>query len=163
MTKYEAYRFLQDAGVGFVANVILTSHSSPASKLKGAARLVQQGHTVTLGATIDQLVIDGERTPWSCLEDAASARHVTHAQVPPSEAAGETPAPRHQEHTMKIQYEYMGVTLNALDAAIKEQARATAAQITKEEMELTLRGKQAPQQLQAEPVGLFAQHQEELF
>ena len=64
---------------------------------------------------------------------------------------------------MKIQYEYMGVTLNALDAAIKEQARATAAQITKEEMEWTLRGKQGPQQPQAEPVGLFAQRQEELF
>src|SRR5712691_7713366 len=75
MTKYEAYRFLQEEGCGFVANVILTSHRNPASKLKGAARLVQRGHTVTLGATIDQLLIDGESTPWSCLEDAASARH----------------------------------------------------------------------------------------
>ena len=48
-----------------LANVILTSHRNPASKLKGAARLVQQGYTVTLGATIDQLVIDGACTPWS--------------------------------------------------------------------------------------------------
>jgi len=154
---------MQDAGLGFVANVILTAHRSPASKLKGAARLVQQGHTVTLGATIDQLVIDGARTPWSSLEDAVSARHVAQAHRQPSEAAGGTPAPVHQENTMKLQCECMGVALSALDAAIKEQARATAAQITKEEMEWTLRGKQAPTQLQAEPVGLFAQHQEELF
>jgi hypothetical protein len=70
---------------------------------------------------------------------------------------------RRQEHTMKLQYEYMGVALNALDTDMKAKARATAAQIAKEEMELTLRGKQAPTTPQAEPVGLFAQHQAELF
>jgi len=40
---------------------------------------------------------------------------------------------------------------------------ASNGKIKKEEMELTLRGKQAPTTPQAEPVGLFAQHQEELF
>lgn len=64
---------------------------------------------------------------------------------------------------MKLKYEFMGVTLNALDAAIKEQARATAAQLAKEKMELTLCQKQGPQQPQAEPIGLFAQTQGTLF
>ena len=64
---------------------------------------------------------------------------------------------------MQLQNEYRGVTLNALDAAIKAKARATAAQLAREEMELTLRSKQGPKQPQAEPVGLFAQRQEELF
>ena len=56
-----------------------------------------------------------------------------------------------------------GTALQRLDADIKAKAQATAAQLAREEMELTLRGKQAPQQPQAEPIGLFAQRQEELF
>ena len=55
------------------------------------------------------------------------------------------------------------VTLPELAADIQEHAQATAAQLAREEMELTRRGKQAPRQPQAEPVGLFAQRQEELF
>ena len=76
MTKMEAYQYLQSTGDGFLANVILTGHSNAAKKLKGAAELVKQGHTVSIGQMIDVLVIDGYRAEWRHLEDPENAQRI---------------------------------------------------------------------------------------
>jgi len=48
MTKMQAYKYLQDHGAGFIANVVLCQHKNPARKLRAMATLVQRGHVVTL-------------------------------------------------------------------------------------------------------------------
>ena len=67
MKKMEAYMFLQNHGYAFLANVIVTAHSHPGRKLVAAARLVKEGKAVSLGATIDHLLIDGATAQWSDL------------------------------------------------------------------------------------------------
>ena len=70
MTKMEAYKFLQNNGAGFVANVVLCQHSEPARKLKRLAELVKAGHHVALAQfSIDQLLIDGYSARWSELSE----------------------------------------------------------------------------------------------
>lgn len=76
MKKMEAYNYLQQNGAGFLANVILTSHGNAAKKLKGAAYLVQHGHSVSIGQMIDVLLIDGYRAEWRHLEDPENAQKI---------------------------------------------------------------------------------------
>lgn len=75
MTKMEAYKFLQDRGAGFVANVVLCQHSNAAKKLKALAGLVEKGHAVCLAAfSIDNLLVDGYHVTWNALLAAYKAR-----------------------------------------------------------------------------------------
>jgi hypothetical protein len=68
MTKIEAYKYCQNHGASFIANVVLSHHQNPARKLKCMAALIQAGHTVSLGTfSIDTLVIDGRVQPWEAL------------------------------------------------------------------------------------------------
>jgi hypothetical protein len=67
MTKMEAYRYCQDHGASFIANVVLCHYRDPARKLKRMAALIQSGRTISLGSTIDTLVIDGRVQPWEAL------------------------------------------------------------------------------------------------
>jgi hypothetical protein len=53
--------------------------------------------------------------------------------------------------------------LATLALEIESAAQADQAQRTRERLELTLTQKQAPKKAQAEPVGLFAQTQQQLF
>jgi hypothetical protein len=75
MTKMEAYKFCQNHGAAFVANVVLTQHAEPAKKLKAIAKLLAAGHTVSLAQfSIDRLVIDGYEAPWSKLSECVEWR-----------------------------------------------------------------------------------------
>ena len=67
MTKIEAYKYCQNHGASFIANVVLSHHQNPARKLKRMAALIQSGRTISLGSTIDTLVIDGRVQPWEAL------------------------------------------------------------------------------------------------
>ena len=68
MKKFDAVRYLNSTGNSFIANVVLCQHSDSARKLKALAKLVQEGHTVSLGQfAIDVLVVDGAQAPWSSL------------------------------------------------------------------------------------------------
>jgi hypothetical protein len=68
----QAYKYCQDNGAAFIANVVLCQHSNPARKLKAIANLIQAGHTVSLGSfSIDTLCIDGYVKPWEQLYDHA--------------------------------------------------------------------------------------------
>ena len=67
MTKMEAYRYCQDHGASFIANVVLCHYRDPARKLKRMATLIQSGHSVSLGSSIDTLIIDGCVQPWGVL------------------------------------------------------------------------------------------------
>ena len=63
----EAGKFGRDAS--FAANVILTSHRSPARKLRGLLRLLRRGIVVRTAAyDMDILLADGRRIEWSSLE-----------------------------------------------------------------------------------------------
>ena len=69
MTKMEAYAYASSHGSRFIANVVLCHYSNPAKKLKGIARLLMSGKTVSLGAySMDHLLIDGRSAEWSDLE-----------------------------------------------------------------------------------------------
>lgn len=69
MTKMEAYRYCQNHGAAFVANVVLTRHQNPAKKLCAMARLLKAGSIVTLAAfDIDTLLVDGRQVSWQELE-----------------------------------------------------------------------------------------------
>lgn len=66
MKKMEAYKYLQDNGAGFLANVVLVRHSDPARKLKALAAIVASGRSVGLAPfDIDTLLIDGRIALWS--------------------------------------------------------------------------------------------------
>jgi len=60
--------------VRFVANVIQTQHSKPARKLRGLARLIEQGHEPRIAQfSIDILMVDGQRFEWADLETVPDA------------------------------------------------------------------------------------------
>ena len=73
MTKIETLRAIQRYGQyeSFVANVICCNHRFPARKLAGMLNLLSTGHTVTIGADIDVLLIDGYAKDWRYLEYGA--------------------------------------------------------------------------------------------
>jgi hypothetical protein len=57
----------QDAS--FVANLILTQHSKPATKLRNVLYLLQSGRSVsTAQFSTDILLVDGVSVPWSALD-----------------------------------------------------------------------------------------------
>lgn len=89
MTKIETLRAIQKHGqdASFVANVICSRHSYPARKLAGMLNLLSTGHTVTLGADIDTLLIDGYHKDWRYLEYGARVTWPT-----PEETADELPS-----------------------------------------------------------------------
>lgn len=60
-------KFGQDAV--FVANVVLTQHNRPSTKLSGLLALLEAGHSVrTAQFSCDTLVIDGTKYGWELLE-----------------------------------------------------------------------------------------------
>jgi len=61
----------------FLANVIETHHSKAYTKLRGLVNLLVLGHSVRTGQfDIDVLVVDGERKPWTFLEQASRINFV---------------------------------------------------------------------------------------
>lgn len=68
MTAARLYRLAQSLGLGYEANIIFTSQSKPARRLRGLVTLAQRGHDIRIGNTIDQLRIDGVCHPWRVLE-----------------------------------------------------------------------------------------------
>jgi hypothetical protein len=58
----------KDPDVRFVANLIITRHSSPIRKLRGLEWLVRQGYDVrTASHDCDTLIVAGEQIPWITL------------------------------------------------------------------------------------------------
>lgn len=70
-TTTRRLRAIQNFGsdASFVANVIMTQHSKPATKLYNVLSLLQRGWDVkTAQHSIDTLLIDGKVVPWSALD-----------------------------------------------------------------------------------------------
>lgn len=64
-------RAVQNFGTeaSFIANVIFTQHSKPATKLRNLLSLLQRGWSVRIAdSSIDTLLIDGKVVPWSALD-----------------------------------------------------------------------------------------------
>jgi hypothetical protein len=65
-------RAIQNFGsdASFVANVIMTQHSKPATKLRNVLSLLERGWWVkTAQHSIDTLLVDGRVVPWSALDN----------------------------------------------------------------------------------------------
>jgi hypothetical protein len=61
-------RVTHDPDVRFVANLIITRHSSPIRKLRGLEWLVRQGYDVrTASHDCDTLIVAGEIMSWTLL------------------------------------------------------------------------------------------------
>jgi hypothetical protein len=74
MEKHTDNRYAKVSAFGpdaaFVANVILTQHSKPATKLRNVLYLLQTGRSVRTGAfSLDTLLVDGKRVPWAALDN----------------------------------------------------------------------------------------------
>lgn len=57
--------------IGWMANVINTSHSNPATKIQGLLYLAYHDMVAPMSFSMDSILIDGYAKPWSALEDYA--------------------------------------------------------------------------------------------
>jgi hypothetical protein len=65
------------ADAAFVANVILTQHSKPATKLRNVLYLLQSGRSVrTAQFSLDVLLVDGQQVSWDALNNLTSVLDV---------------------------------------------------------------------------------------
>ena len=76
LNKTQLVRWASSCGnsdVSFTANVILTHHSRPTSKLRGLHALVTAGCSVRVGHDFS-LIVDGETYRWEALEKIGSGQ-----------------------------------------------------------------------------------------
>lgn len=71
MNRYELEVFANQRygkTIGWMCNVINTSHSNPTTKIKGLIFLAFHNRVCPLSFSMDQILIDGYAKPWSELE-----------------------------------------------------------------------------------------------